>query len=384
VTRFTLKGSEAPSDATRQHSTRSTAFERASVSLSYRADRHDDPNFVDVRYARIPAIAWLAICVTIVLASVFTLACLWKFYGEAVASQLLNLPYDVARENEDKWRFIWMETAFATISLILPTIALARAIGFLSRTLTEMTASRKEAIAATSAKSRFLANMSHELRTPLNAIIGFSELTKEQMFGPLDKRYRDYAADIHQSGVHLLTIINDVLDLSKLETHNLNFNIEDIDLPGNIAPVVQMLKPLCEKAQVAMCVELSATLPVVRADPIRLRQILLNLLSNAIKFTPAGGLITLSASPVPGFVAISIADTGIGIASENLKKVVQPFFQVDADLNRTREGTGLGLAITVRLVESMGGRFELESELDVGTRVTVFLPCVFGKIAAAA
>jgi signal transduction histidine kinase len=119
-------------------------------------------------------------------------------------------------------------------------------------------------------------------------------------------------------------------------------------------------------------------------DPIRLKQVLLNLLSNAIKFTPSGGQITLSVIPISGFVALTMTDTGIGISSENLARVVQPFFQVDSNLNRSHDGTGLGLAVTVRLIESMGGRFTLESELGVGTRATVCLPCVHGEMAAAA
>ncbi len=332
----------------------------------------------------ISSAAWIAIAFAVVLGSVFFLACLWEFWLEADVFTLLNLPYDVAQEKASSWQYVAMETAFAAISLILPAIALSRNIKALKQSLADMTASQNDAIAANSAKSRFLANMSHELRTPLNAIIGFSELTKEQCFGPLSDRYRDYAADIHQSGVHLLTIINDVLDLSKLEAHHLTFDFKDIDLPGQIASLSRMVEPLCKDAHVTMCLDLASALPAIHADPIRLKQVLLNLLSNAIKFTPSGGQITLAATPVSGFVAITIADTGIGIAAEDLENVVKPFFQVDSDLNRTHDGTGLGLAITVRLIESMGGRFTLESELGVGTCATIYLPCASGEITAAA
>jgi signal transduction histidine kinase len=368
----------------RNEAPRGGTFVRASGAARRRAGPDKSSTAKPASEPIISAAAWVAVTIAAVLGTMFCLAYLWEFRLEASVFRFLSLPYDAVRENEDNWRFIWMETAFAAVALILPAIVMARNIGSLKRSLAAVIASQNDAIAANSAKSRFLANMSHELRTPLNAIIGFSELTKEEYFGPLNDRYRDYAADIYQSGVHLLTIINDVLDLSKLEDHHLTFDIKDIDLPSKIASLSRMLEPLCEKAHVKMCVNLGGALPTIRADPIRLKQALLNLLSNAIKFTPSGGQITLSAIPISGFVALTIADTGIGITSENLARVVQPFFQVDSDLNRSRDGTGLGLAITVRLIESMGGRFTLESELGVGTRATVCLPCVHGEMAAAA
>ena len=334
--------------------------------------------------ARIHPLVWLGLAVGAVLATVFGLAFIWEFWAEESLCRLMQWPYDAVQEAKDNWRFVGMETAFAAVSLVMPMLVIARTMASLSRALADSKAAQKDAIAANRAKSRFLANMSHELRTPLNAIIGFSELTKEQMFGPIPERYQHYAADIHRSGVHLLTIINDVLDLSKMEADRLTLKIEDVDLRGTLAPVVKTMAPLCEKAQVKICGDVSAALPAIRADPVRLRQVMLNLLSNAIKFTPGGGMITLSASEVSGFVAITVADTGIGIAPDDLKNVTQAFFQVESDHNRTREGTGLGLAITVRLVEMMGGRFSLESEVGAGTRATVCLPCAASRIAAAA
>jgi signal transduction histidine kinase len=377
------KGNEAPHIAPQQRPVADCTFDRANGSLVHCSGSDSRPTISQDFSAKIPLSIGVGTAVTLVLVTVFCLACIWEFRAEAYFCQLFGLPYDAVGEAEDSWRFVWMETAFAAISLILPTIAIARTFRLLKSALAKTTALQVEAMAASSAKTRFLANMSHELRTPLNAIIGFSELTKEQTFGPLNERYRGYAADIHQSGVHLLTVINDVLDLTKLETNRLTLNIEEIDLPGNIASVLHILTPLCEKAQLKMCLEISGTLPAILTDAVRLKQILLNLLSNAIKFTPRGGLITLSVSPISGFVAITIADTGIGIASENLERVVQPFFQVDAELNRAHEGTGLGLAITAQLIELMGGRFNLTSELGAGTRATVCLPCAIEETAAA-
>jgi signal transduction histidine kinase len=342
------------------------------------------PAAIPAPYAGYSTAAWIALAATGVLVTVLCLAYGWEFWGEAHVFRFMGWPYDAAEENENSWRFIGMETAFAAISLILPAIAMTRNIQLLRQSLAAVTASENAAIAANRAKSRFLANMSHELRTPLNAIIGFSELTKEQYFGPLNDRYRDYAADIHQSRVHLLTIINDVLDLSKMESHSLTFEVKNINLASKFAAISRMVEPLLEKGQVKMCVDIAGSLPSIQADPIRLKQVLLNLLSNAIKFTAAGGRITVSAAPLSGFVAITIADTGIGIAPENLQNVLKPFFQVDSDLNRSHNGTGLGLAITVRMIEAMGGRFTLESDLGVGTRATVCLPCASGQMAAAA
>ncbi len=366
------------------HSVSAAPVGEAGASLLRRAAANKGPAAIVAPAATFSTAAWIAIAVTAILITMFCLACVWEFWGEAHVFRFMNWPYDAVEENESSWRFIEVETAFAAVSLILPAIALTRSIKLLKRSLAAVTASENAANAANRTKSRFLANMSHELRTPLNAIIGFSELTKGEYFGPINDRYREYAADIHRSGVHLLTIINDVLDLSKLESHNLVFDVKDIDLPGKMASRARMVEPLCEKAHVTMCVNLAGDVPAVRADPIRLKQVLLNLLSNAIKFTPSGGQITLSAVPIPGFVAITVADTGIGIAPENLENVLKPFFQVDSDLNRSHEGTGLGLAITVRMIESMGGRFTLESDLGVGTRATVCLPCASAEMAAAA
>jgi len=375
---------EAPRGARPRPSARAASSGQASGSLLHRTRQDKGLAVIPAPATTFFTAAWIAMAVTAILITVFCLACVWEFWGEAYVSRFMNWPYDAVRENEDNWRFIGMETAFAAISLILPAIAMARNFRLLKQSLAAVTASENTAIAANRAKSHFLANMSHELRTPLNAIIGFSELTKEQYFGPLSDRYRDYAADIHQSGVHLLTIINDVLDLSKLESHSLVLDIKDIDLPGKMASLLRMVEPLCEKAHVTMCVNLASGMPAIRADPIRLKQVLLNLLSNAIKFTAGGGRITLSAIPIPGFVAITVADTGIGIAPEHLENVLKPFFQVNSDLNRTHDGTGLGLAITVRMIEAMGGRFTLESEIGVGTRATICLPCASGEMAAAA
>jgi len=270
------------------HSVSAAPVGEAGASLLRRAAANKGPAAIVAAAATFSTAAWIAIAVTAILITMFCLACVWEFWGEAHVFWFMNWPYDAVEENESSWRFIEVETAFAAVSLILPAIALTRSIKLLKRSLAAVTASENVANAANRAKSRFLANMSHELRTPLNAIIGFSELTKGEYFGPINDRYRGYAADIHRSGVHLLKIINDVLDLSKLESHNLVFDVKDIDLPGKMASLARMVEPLCEKAHVTMCVNLAGDVPAVRADPIRLKQVLLNLLSNAIKFTPSG------------------------------------------------------------------------------------------------
>jgi two-component system cell cycle sensor histidine kinase PleC len=235
---------------------------------------------------------------------------------------------------------------------------------------------RDEAEMANVAKSRFLANMSHELRTPLNAIIGFSELTMSSIYGPLDERYRSYAEDIHRSGKHLLTIVNDVLDLSKSEATDLKIALSDASLCEIICDLNRMVAPLIEEAHLTYRVTMSDDMPHIRADEVRFKQVLLNVISNAIKFTTAGGHISFEATHADGTVEITIADSGIGIAPENLSRVTEHFFQVDSGLDRKHEGTGLGLTITKRLVELMGGTFVLKSELAIGTRAIIRIPAV--------
>ncbi|WP_119462754.1 ATP-binding protein [Rhodospirillaceae bacterium SYSU D60014] len=240
----------------------------------------------------------------------------------------------------------------------------------------EAEAAWRRAEQANAAKSQFLANMSHELRTPLNAIIGFSEVMKQEVFGPIgNPSYRDYAGDIHQSGMHLLALINDILDLSKAEAGRLDIDEEPVDLSEIVAASLRMMETVAAKARVLLIDRTAPPLPTVRADGRKLRQILLNLLSNSVKFTPAGGHVVLRAQrSEDGWLTLSIADTGIGIASEDIPKALEPFGQVANAQSRRHEGSGLGLPLTKRLVELHGGQLELRSAPGQGTTAIISLP----------
>jgi signal transduction histidine kinase len=309
-----------------------------------------------------------------ILVSMFVLAYAWEFWLEAGTMHLFGLPYDDADETRDNWRYIIMSLAFVSLSLVAPLVLVGRYSSRIHRTISRLELARQEAETANIAKSRFLANMSHELRTPLNAIIGFSDLTMNSTLGPIDERYRSYAEDIHRSGKHLLTILNDVLDLSKSEVAELKIELRDVSVDAMVYDLGRMIAPLIADAHLTYTVTMDDGLPLIRADEVRFKQVLLNVASNAIKFTNAGGRISIEAARAGDWVLIKLADTGIGIAPENLLKVMEPFYQVDSSLSRKREGTGLGLPITKRLVELMGGTFALTSQFGVGTRATIRIP----------
>jgi PAS domain S-box-containing protein len=236
-----------------------------------------------------------------------------------------------------------------------------------------MRAAKESAEAASRAKSEFLANMSHELRTPLNAVIGFAELIARQIAGPIgNTRYLDYAADIAKSGSHLLQLINDILDLAKLDAGQVVLSEESIDLHNLVAGAIRMLAPRVEQGGIATKIEL---IRHVRGDARRMRQILLNLLGNALKFTPPGGRIVVTGErDATGGLRLAVKDTGIGIAKAHIAKVLEPFWQVDSGLNRRQDGTGLGLPLTKHLIEAHGGSLHLSSEPGAGTIATVSLP----------
>jgi PAS domain S-box-containing protein len=223
-------------------------------------------------------------------------------------------------------------------------------------------------------KSEFLANMSHELRTPLNAILGFSDIIATRMFGDsVLERYSAYARDIHNSGVHLLSIINDILDLSKIESGRTVLTEDDVPLDRLVAETRALLGD--SNKDVAFDVDIPEPSPLLRVDERKFVQILVNLLSNAFKFTPAGGRVTLSASiRQDGGFSVSVRDTGIGIAADNLEKVLAPFGQVESAFSRKYQGTGLGLPLAQSLAQLHGGSLALKSSVGVGTTVTIFLP----------
>ena len=227
---------------------------------------------------------------------------------------------------------------------------------------------------ANQAKSEFLANMSHELRTPLNAIIGFSEVIKRGMFGPLSERYRSYGGDIFDSGNHLLKLINEILDLSKLEAGHFDLHEEDVDIAAVIGVSKRLVEAQAEKAKVRVTEAIDDDLPLIRADDRRMRQILINILSNAVKFTPEGGIIRVESSVRDAGLVISVSDTGIGMSPEEIPKALEPFGQIDSTISRKYEGTGLGLPLAKHLVELHGGTLIVESALGVGTTVTIVLP----------
>jgi signal transduction histidine kinase len=227
---------------------------------------------------------------------------------------------------------------------------------------------------ANRAKSEFLANMSHELRTPLNAIIGFSEVIKRGMFGPLSARYCSYGGDIHESGMHLLNLINEILDLSKLEAGHFELHEENVDVASIIQTSKRLVEPQAEKGKVQLSETAESNLPMIRADERRIRQVLINILSNAVKFTPEGGQVRVQSSLRSDGLVIAISDTGIGIAPGQIPKAMEPFGQIDSKVSRKYEGTGLGLPLAKRLVELHGGTLAVESALGVGTTVTIVLP----------
>lgn len=235
---------------------------------------------------------------------------------------------------------------------------------------------KEQAEAANRAKSDFLANMSHELRTPLNAILGFSQVLLDEMMGPLgNDKYREYCRDIVQSGEHLLALIGDILDMAKVESGKMALDEEWIDLNESLEAALLLVRERALGGQIALRKELPNPAPAVWGDTRRLRQVWINLFSNAVKFTPQGGSVEVRCDLQPdGRLEIIVADTGIGIAEEDIERVQQPFNQVANALSRSHEGTGLGLSLSRNLIALHGGELHLESRLGEGTTVTVTLP----------
>jgi len=222
-------------------------------------------------------------------------------------------------------------------------------------------------------KSEFLANMSHELRTPLNAIIGFSEVLSERMFGEINEKQAEYISDILQSGQHLLSLINDILDLSKIEAGRMELELSEFDLPSTIEQTVMLVRERAVRRGITLGRMIDERLASIRADERKVKQVLLNLLSNALKFTPEGGKIDVRAAVNDGVAEISVTDTGVGISPEDQEAVFEEFKQVGTATKKV-EGTGLGLAISRKFIELHGGKIWVTSQIGTGSTFAFTLP----------
>lgn len=273
-------------------------------------------------------------------------------------------------------RVIEQTVAERTVALSDANISLHNEILERQRAEMEMRRAKDQAEVANRAKSEFLAMVSHELRTPLNAIIGFSEIMTQQVFGPVkNEKYADYIGDISKSGTHLLGLINNILDLSKVESGQFKLNDQNVHLATGIADIMRLVAELAETGGVTVDTNIPDDLPDLRGDRQAIRQILLNLLSNAIKFTEPNGSVRIDAEvDKAGRLVLAVADTGIGIPVEAIESVFEPFTQVDSSLARQFEGTGLGLPLMRSLVELHDGSVKLESRFGEGTKVTVTFP----------
>ncbi len=281
------------------------------------------------------------------------LAVVFVFYLGYMASQIYNTARDMLLLRNDK----------------------SELIAALAHAKTESDGARERAETANRAKSQFLANMSHELRTPLNAILGFSELIETRAFANNPEKHYEYAGMIHDSGQHLLTLINDILDLARIEAGSLVLQETEVDLATLIADVVRLMTHRAETSGSRIRIQTAADLPNLFADERALKQILLNLVSNAVKFTPEGGTVDVFAELEPGGgVCFGVSDTGIGIAQEDQARVFQNFGQGRHDVAILDKGTGLGLPIAKGLAEAHGAHIALYSRVGHGTRVTVSIP----------
>jgi two-component system, NtrC family, sensor kinase len=260
------------------------------------------------------------------------------------------------------------------VTTLLKTFAIQSALAIQNaRLYREIEVKSRELEAASRHKSEFLANMSHELRTPLNAIIGFSEVLSERMFGEINEKQAEYIGDILQSGQHLLSLINDILDLSKIEAGRMDLELSDFDLPNTIDTCLLLVRERAQRRGIALVRSIDERLGIIRADERKVKQVVLNLLSNALKFTPEGGRITASAAVQEGAAEISITDTGVGIAPEDQETVFEEFRQVGTASKKV-EGTGLGLAISRKFIELHGGRIWVKSAVGSGSIFAFTLP----------
>jgi len=254
-------------------------------------------------------------------------------------------------------------------------VAVTRDISERKAQETQLLRARDEAEGASRAKTQFLASMSHELRTPLNAIIGFSEILNRELFGALgEARYRDYSRLIHESGEHLLTVVNDILDMSKIEAGKFKIVKEPFDVAPLINSCCDIMRHTAEQRSLSLEVNVAPGIPELAADKRACKQMLLNMISNAIKFTEPGGWVRVSARVEDGNVVFSVVDNGIGIADQDLPKLGSPFVQASSSYDRSHEGAGLGLSVVKGLARLHDGSLELTSKLGEGTTATIALP----------
>jgi cell cycle sensor histidine kinase DivJ len=274
-------------------------------------------------------------------------------------------------------RYVWAEIRCRPARESGDIVAVTRDISERKQQEAALVEARDAALDASRAKSRFLANMSHELRTPLNAVIGFSEVMTREMFGPIGPRYQEYSRLIHESGAHLLDLINSVLDMSKIEAGKFELQEELFELEDVVESALRFLRIPAERAGVALKMQVAPGARLVFADRRAVKQVLVNLLSNGVKFTPPGGAVTVRAGLAGEGgrgVKIAVSDTGTGISRADLARLGKPFEQVETAAVRAKEGTGLGLALVKSLAIMHGGEAVLESALGEGTTVTVRLP----------
>jgi two-component system cell cycle sensor histidine kinase PleC len=230
-------------------------------------------------------------------------------------------------------------------------------------------------------KSEFLANMSHELRTPLNSINGFSEVLYDETFGPLNEKQKKYVNNVLTSGKHLLLLINQILDMAKVEAGKMKLSLSSLPMKSLLNEISLLVADMVIKKNLQMTLEIAEDLPDIKGDELKVKEILYNLLSNAVKFTPEGGKIGMRANKADSKIEIVVWDTGVGIAPENMEKIFEGFFRVDTPYSRVTEGTGLGLPLSRKLVELHGGKLSVKSEgLNKGTSVRFTLPIISGKM----
>ena len=283
------------------------------------------------------------------------------------------------RANKKDGAIVWLEASVRSLydrqGKITEMIVVARDVTERQVTQESLKAAHVKAETASRTKSRFLANMSHELRTPLNAIIGFSDIMCEEMFGPVGTdQYGDYSKLIRESGQFLLALINDILDMSKIEAGRYDLYLEDLRLEEILNSSLRVVEQKAHSSSISITHDLDDTLPAVRGDERTVKQIFLNLLSNALKFTPDGGSVHIHAGQDAGMIKIHVKDTGCGIPAEDLPRLAQPFEQVTSEATHAQSGTGLGLALVKSFVALHGGVMEIESDESKGTCVCFTLP----------